>query len=100
MKVNCVSIGQIVSTRKYTKMEMVAALVPILNKSASVTVADSATGADLVAAARAAFAIAPSVVITRVALVMNGAEVDGAKTLSDLDIKEGSSVQIRLAVTL
>ena len=100
MKVNCSSVGQIVSTRKYTQMEMVAALVPILNKSASVTVADAATGADLVAAARAAFAIAPSVAITRVALVLNGVEVDGAKALSALGVKEGSSAQIRLAVTL
>ena len=100
MKVNCSSIGQIVSSRTYTQTEVILALRPILNKSASVTVADAATGADLVAAARAAFAIAPSVVITRVALVLNGAEVDGAKALSVLGIKEGSSAQIRFAVTI
>jgi hypothetical protein len=100
MKVNCSSIGQLVSNRPYTQAEMVAALRPVLGKSASLTVADAATGADLVAAAVAAFAISPSAKVTRTALVLNGAEVDASKTLAALGVKDGSAAQIRFVVTI
>lgn len=100
MKVNCSSIGQLLSSHSYTQTEIVMGLRPVLGKSASVTVADAATGADLVAAAVAAFAIAPSAKVTRTALVLNGAEVDATKTLAALGVKDGSSAQIRFVVTI
>ena len=100
MKVNCSSTGQLVANRPYTQAEMVAALRPVLGKSASVTVADAATGADLVAAAVAAFAVDPSAKVTRTALVLNGAEVDASKTLAALGVKDGSAAQIRFVVSL
>jgi hypothetical protein len=100
MKVNCSSIGQLLSTHSYTQMEIVAALRPVLGKSASVTVADAATGADLVAAAVAAFAVDPSAKVTRTALVLKGVEVDASKTLAALGVKDGSAAQIRFVVTI
>jgi len=72
----------------------------ILGKNAAVEVADAATGVDLIAAAKAAFAVDPSIALTGVAIVVNNVELDATKSLSALGIKDASSVQIRYVVTI
>ena len=72
----------------------------ILGKKAVVEMAATAMGIDLIAAAKAAFAVDPSIAITRMALMFNDVEVDDNKSLSALGIQDGSSVQIRYVVTI
>ena len=100
MKVNCASAIQIKSSKPYSPADTVKYMRAILGKKAVVEVADTAMGIDLVAAARAAFAVDPSIAITAMALVVNGVELDDNKSLSALGIKDGSSAQIRYVVTL
>jgi hypothetical protein len=100
MKVNCASIIQIKSSKPYSPTDVIKYVRAIVGKKAVVEVADSAMGIDLVAAARATFAVDPTIAITAMALVVNNVEVDDNKSLATLGIKEGSSVQIRYVVTI
>ena len=99
MKVNCASVIQIKSLRLYTTTEVIKQMRAIVGKKIVVEVADAAMGVDLVASARAAFAVDPSIAISGMALVVNDAELDANKSLSALGIKDGSSVQIRYVIT-
>ena len=100
MKVNCASTIQIKSSHPYSPNDTLKYIRAIVGKKAAVEVADSAMGIDLVAAARAAFAVDPTIAITAMALVVNDVEVDDNKSLSALGVKDGSSVQIRYVVTI
>jgi len=100
MKVNCASTIQIKSSRTYSPSDTLKYMRAILGKNAAVEVADAATGVDLIAAAKAAFAVDPSIALTGVAIVVNNVELDATKSLSALGIKDASSVQIRYVVTI
>lgn len=100
MKVNCASTIQIKASRPYSPTETIKYMRAIVGKKAVVELADTAMGIDLVAAARAAFAVDPSIAVTAVALVVNDVALDDNKSLAVLGIKEGSSAQIRYVVTL
>lgn len=100
MKVNCSSIMKIIASGPHSPNDLIPYSRAILGKTALVEVADAATGLDLVSAARAAFAVDPSIAITAVALVVNDVELDQSKSLVALGIQEGSSVQIRYIVTI
>ena len=98
MKVNCASTIQIVSTKPYSPNDVIKIMRAVVGKKAAIDVADTAMGVDLVAAARAAFAVDPTIAVAKTVLVFNDVEVDDNKTLSALGIKNGSSVQIRYVV--
>ena len=100
MKVNCASTIQIKSSHPYSPSDTLKYMRAIVGKKAVVEVADAATGVDLVSAAKAAFAVDPSIAITAVALVVSDVELDQSKSLSALGIKDGSSAQIRYVVTI
>ena len=100
MKVNCASIVQIKSSKPYSPSDVIKYVRAAAGKKAVVEVADTAMGIDLVAAARAAFKVDPSVAFSGIALLFNGEEVDDNKSLSALGIKDSSSVQIQYQVTL
>lgn len=100
MKVNCSSVIQIIANKPHGPADLLSYTRAILGKNAVVEVADAATGSELVAAAKAAFAVDPSVVITGMMLVFNEADMEDSKPLSALGINDGSSVQIRYVVTL
>lgn len=100
MKVNCSSIIKIVASGPHTPEDLLSYTRAILGKQAVVEVADAATGLDLVSAARAAFAVDPSIAIASMALVVNDMELDQSKSLVALGINNGSSVQIRYVVTM
>jgi hypothetical protein len=100
MKVNCASTIQINSSKPYSPADTIKYVRAIVGKKAAVEVADAAKGLDLVSAARAAFAVDPSITITAVALVVNDVELDQSKTLAALGIKDGSSAQVRYVVTI
>lgn len=100
MKVNCASTIQIKSSHPYSPNDVIKYMRAIVGKKAAVVVADAATGNDLIAAARAAFAVDPTIAITAVTLVVSDVELDATKSLSALGIKDGSSVQIRYVVTI
>jgi len=100
MKVNCASTIQIKSSKPYSTSDTIKYVRAIVGKKVAVEVADAATGLDLVSAARATFAVDPSIAITAVALVVNDVELDQSKSLSALGITDGSLAQIRYVVTI
>jgi hypothetical protein len=100
MKVNCSSTIQIIANGPHTPEDLMPYMRAILGKQAVVEVADAATGIDLVAAAKAAFAVDPSIAITATILVFNDVDQDATKSLVALGINNGSSVQIRYVVTI
>jgi len=100
MKVNCASTIQIKSSHPYSPNDTIKYVRAIVGKKAVVEVASAATGNDLIAAAKAAFAVDPSIAVSGMALVVSDVELDAAKSLSALGIKDGSSAQIRYVVTI
>jgi hypothetical protein len=100
MKVNCSSVIKIIADRPHGPQDLLKCSRSVLGKKAVVEVADAATGSELVAAANAALAVDPSIVITAMVLVVNEVDMDDSKPLSALGVKDGSSVQIRYVVTI
>jgi len=99
MKVNVSSVARVLSNRSYSQIELVAVVGPVTGKSASVEVDNSANGDALIAASKIALAIDASKV-TNAVLMKNDAELDGSKSLVDLGIIDGSSIQIRFYIQI
>jgi hypothetical protein len=100
MKANCASVAKLITSGPFKVNDTVKYVRPIAGKKATVEMASTATGIDLIAAARAAFAIDPSLPVVSVSLVMEGVELDDSKSLSFLGITDGSSVQIVYSVKM
>jgi hypothetical protein len=100
MKVNVSSVARIQSSRVYTQIELINATSPVAGKNAVVDVADSVTGSAFVVAAKGALGITPPAGFVKAVLVLKGEEVDEAKTLSALGVKDGSEVQVRYYVQI
>ena len=100
MKVNVSSVARVQSARAYTQLELINATRPVAGKKAVVEVSDSANGSALVAAAESALKITPPSGLSKVVLVVNGAEVDESLSLASLGLADGSSVQVRFYVQI
>jgi len=81
-------------------VELIDATTIVAGKKAVVDVADSATGSAFVVAAKGALKITPPAGFIKAVLVLNDEEVDEAKTLSALGVKDGSEVQVRYYVQI
>jgi len=100
MKVNVSSVVRVQSERAYTQVELIDATAPVAGKKAVVDVSDSATGSALVDAAKSALNITLPVGFVKAVLLMNGEEADESKSLSELGVTDGSSVQVRFYVQI